>query len=153
LCEFTDRSKGNSDSVKALNDALDRARIAAGLTGLHGTGLVIQLEDSTDQVPPGANETDYRVSADDVRTVVRELWLAGAEAVAINDERVTGSTAVLDIGGSVLVNSAYVSPPYQIAAIGPTELYSTMTATPSFVSFVRARAETFGIRSLPSRPM
>ncbi|MFI5226610.1 MAG: DUF881 domain-containing protein, partial [Candidatus Limnocylindrales bacterium] len=146
------RSKGNSDSVKALNDALEQARIAAGLTGLHGTGLVIQLEDSTDTIPPGANDTDYRVSAVDVRTVVRELWLAGAEAVAVNGERVTVSTAVLDIGGSVLVNSAYVSPPYQVSAIGPTDLYSTMTAAPSFGAFVRARAETFGIRISFAQP-
>ena len=60
-----------------------------------------------------------------MRTVVEELWLAGAEGVAVNGERVTVATAILDIGGSVLVNSAYLAPPYQVSAIGPTDLYST----------------------------
>lgn len=146
------QSEGNADAVRQLNAELELARIAAGLTGLHGSGLVIQLEDSTDAVPPGANATDYRVNADDVRTVVRELWLAGAEAVAVNSERVTGSTAILDIGGSVLVNSAYLAPPYQVSAIGPSDLYQTMSAAPSFIGFVRARAEAFGIKISFAQP-
>ncbi|MBF6604307.1 MAG: DUF881 domain-containing protein [Chloroflexi bacterium] len=140
------QSAGSAATVTQLNDALQRARIGAGLIAIHGPGLVIQLADSDAPIPPGANSSDYRVSGSDVRTIVRELWLAGAEAVAVNGERVTVSTAILDIGGSVLVNSAYLAPPYQVAAIGPPDLYRTMSAAPSFVAFIRARAETFGIR-------
>ena len=92
------RSQGSAAAVRTLNEQLEEARIAAGMTGLHGSGLVIQLADSTSAIPPGANDTDYRVSASDVRIVVQELWLAGAEAIAINGERVTVSTAILDIG-------------------------------------------------------
>ncbi len=77
--------------------------------------------------------------------MVEELWLAGAEAVAVNGERVTSSTAVVDIGGSVLVNSAYLAPPYDVKAIGPAPMYDTLLAAPGFVDFVRSRAETFGI--------
>lgn len=145
-------SQGSAASVKAINSALQDARMAAGLIAIHGSGLVIQLEDSTKTIPPGANETDYRVSAADVRTIVRELWLAGAEAVAVNGERVTVSTAILDIGGSVLVNSAYLAPPYQVSAIGAADLYDTMTAAPSFVQFVQARADAFGIQVSFARP-
>ena len=145
-------SQGSAASVKAINDGLQAARMGGGLVAIHGSGLVIQLEDSTKTIPPGANDTDYRVSAADVRTVVRELWLAGAEAVAVNGERVTVSTAILDIGGSVLVNSAYLAPPYQVSAIGSTDLYGTMTGAPSFVEFVRARAEAFGIQISFARP-
>jgi uncharacterized protein YlxW (UPF0749 family) len=145
-------SQGNAAAVHQLNDSLQQARIAAGLIALHGTGLVIQLDDSTQTIPTGANGSDYRVSAADIRTVVRELWLAGAEAVAVNDERVVGSTAILDIGGSVLVNSAYLAPPYQVSAIGRTDLYETMSTAPSFGAFVRARAEAFGIQISFAQP-
>jgi uncharacterized protein YlxW (UPF0749 family) len=98
-------------------------------------------------VPPpnGANQADYLVSGRDIRTVVEELWLAGAEAIAVNAERVTGSSAILDIGGSVLVNSAYLSPPYQVSAIGPSGLYDRLSHSPGFIAFVRARAEAFQI--------
>jgi hypothetical protein len=78
--------------------------------------------------------------------LVDELWLAGAEAIAINTERLTAGTAILDIGGSVLVNSAYLSPPYQVSAIGPTDLYDQLSRAQGFRDFVRARAESFGIR-------
>ena len=144
--------QGSAAIVKTINDALQQARMAGGLVAIHGTGLVIQLEDSTKTIPPGANDTDYRVSAADVRTVVRELWLAGAEAVAVNGERVTVSTAILDIGGSVLVNSAYLAPPYQVSAIGAADLYDTMTGAPSFVQFVQARADALGIQISFARP-
>jgi uncharacterized protein YlxW (UPF0749 family) len=82
-------------------------------------------------VPPNGNEADYLVGAADLRTIVDELWLAGAEAVAVNDERVTTSTAIIDIGGSVLVNAAYLAGPYQIKAIGPTDLFAKLSASPA----------------------
>ena len=77
--------------------------------------------------------------------MVEELWLAGAEAIAVNGERVTVATAVVDIGGSVLVNSAYVTAPYQVSAIGPDDMFVRLGRSVGFVDFVRSRAETFGI--------
>jgi uncharacterized protein YlxW (UPF0749 family) len=150
--DVENRGQGSDAAVRQVNDDLARVRIAAGLIALHGTGLVIQLEDSVEAIPPGANQSDYRVTAADVRTIVEELWLAGAEAVAVNGERVTGSSAILDIGGSVLVNSAYLAPPYQVAAIGSKDLYATMTSAPSFVDFVGARAGPSGIRISFAQP-
>ncbi len=137
---------GSAPLVKQLNDELERARIAAGLIPLQGPGVVFRLEDSEQPIPPGGNDSDVLVTAADIRTLVGELWLAGAEAIAINGERVTTSTAVIDIGGSVLVNSAYLAPPYQVAAIGPSGLYDRLSSSVAFVEFVKARVERFGIR-------
>jgi uncharacterized protein YlxW (UPF0749 family) len=131
--------------TKDLNDQLQAARMAAGLVAMTGPGLVIQLADSSVAVPQGSDESDYLVSGQDVRAVVDELWLAGAEGIAVNGERVTVATAIVDIGGSVLVNSAYVAPPYQVSAIGAPDMLDRLTASPGFVDFIRARAETFGI--------
>lgn len=137
--------QGSAALVRQLNDDLQKARIAAGLVPLSGTGVVFQLEDSTQPTSPGANEGDYRVTSQDIRTVVEELWLAGAEAVSVNGERMTTSTAITDIGGSILVNSAFLVPPYQISAIGPKDLYERVASSQGFREFVRARAETYGI--------
>ncbi|HYL41701.1 MAG TPA: DUF881 domain-containing protein [Candidatus Binatus sp.] len=133
---------GSDALVRQLNDDLQQARIAAGLVALDGPGIVFRLEDSG---APGAG-TDSLVTARDVRSVVEELWLAGAEAVAVNGERVTVSTAFLDIGGSVLANSAYLAPPYTVAAIGPAGLYDRVRASPSFVAFVADRVQGGGIQ-------
>jgi hypothetical protein len=56
------------------------------------------------------------------------------------------TAAIVDIGGSVLVNSAYLSPPYQVAAIGPADLYETLAASAGFVDLVRTRVDAYGIR-------
>ena len=137
--------QGGTAVTRDLNDQLQKARIAAGLVAMSGPGVVIRLKDSTLTVPQDGNSRDYLVSGQDVLAVVEELWLAGAEAIAVNGERVTTSTAIVDIGGSVLVNSAYLAPPYDVKAIGPAPMYDTLLAAPGFVDFVRSRAETFGI--------
>jgi uncharacterized protein YlxW (UPF0749 family) len=139
-------SEGSAVVVRDLNDQLQEARIAAGLIPLQGTGIVLQLEDSLEPVAPDANEADYLVGGRDLRSLVEELWMAGAEAIAINGERITPSTAVIDIGSSVLVNSAYLAAPYQITALGPDDLYSRLAASPGFVDFIRARAQSYGVR-------
>ena len=137
--------QGGTQLTRDLNDQLQQARIAGGLVAMSGPGVVIRLKDSSLPVPPESTSRDYLVSGRDVLTVVEELWLAGAEGVAVNDERVTASTAVVDIGGSVLVNSAYLAPPYDVRAIGPTSMYDTLLSSPGFIDFVRTRSETFGI--------
>jgi uncharacterized protein YlxW (UPF0749 family) len=137
--------QGSAEVTRDLNERLERARIAAGLTAMTGPGIVIQLSDSTVAVPPDGSERDYLVSGTDVLTVVEELWLAGAESVAVNGERVTVATAIVDIGGSILVNSAYIAGPYLVSAIGPGDMYDRLTRSVGFVDFIRARAETFGI--------
>lgn len=149
-------SKGSAVQVRELNARLEAARLAAGLVPLVGRGLVIRLEDGID-AGSAAGDADRVVGARDVRIVVEELWLAGAEAVDVNGERIVATTAILDIGGSVLANSAYLTPPYDVAAIGPADLYARLTASPGFADFVAARATIQGIRvrfaELPDVPI
>ena len=54
--------------------------------------------------------------------------------------------AVIDIGGSILVNSAYLSPPYEIKAVGPPDLYQRLQQSVAFVQFVQGRIESAGVR-------
>jgi uncharacterized protein YlxW (UPF0749 family) len=133
---------GSEALVRELNAALEHARIAGGLVQVTGPGIVFRLEDAEN---PGT-ERDSLVTARDIRTLVQELWLSGAEAVSINGERVTTSTAVLDIGNAILANSAYLAPPYEVSVIGPDDLYERMAGTVSFVEFVQSRIEPYGLR-------
>lgn len=144
--------QGSAAQVSELNDALQQARIAAGLIPLTGAGIVLQLEDSQEPPAPDGNATDYLVGARDLRAIVEELWAAGAEAIAVNGERMTPSSAVIDVGPSVLVNAAYLAGPYQVTAIGPEDLYPRLSASAGFVDFVRTRVEGFGIRVSIAEP-
>jgi uncharacterized protein YlxW (UPF0749 family) len=140
------KGAGSVATATDLGVRLQNARLAAGLIALQGPGVVLQLRDSGQTVLPGDNPDDYLVSASDVRTVVESLWLAGAEGIAVNGERITTGTAILDIGGTILVNSAYLAPPYQVAAIGPADMLDRLNASAAFEAFVQARAQGFGIQ-------
>jgi uncharacterized protein YlxW (UPF0749 family) len=144
IAKLEEQGQGTTELVRELNNQLEQARIAAGLIPLQGTGLVLQLNDSTLPVPAGA-EADYVVTARDIRSVIAELWLAGAEAISVNGERVTVSTGVLDIGNTILVNSAYLSPPYQVRAIGPTDLLDQLSLSQGWRDFIQTRRGTFGL--------
>ncbi len=137
------QGEGSALLVRQLNDQLQQARLAAGLVALTGPGVVFRLEDGTSGSSGSRGESI--VTAKDVRTLVEELWLAGAEAVAVNNERVLAGTAFLDIGGSVLVNSAYLAPPYTVTAIGPANLYARVSASRGFVELYRVRTQKGGI--------
>jgi uncharacterized protein YlxW (UPF0749 family) len=131
---------GAAASLRQLYANLESARLAAGLIAISGPGLAFRLADGT----PGAG-VDALVSAQDVRILVRELWLAGAEGIDINGERVAATSAVIDIGGSILVNSAYLAPPYEIRAVGPPDLYDRLQSSVAFVDFVRGRIDRNGM--------
>jgi uncharacterized protein YlxW (UPF0749 family) len=139
------KGQGSAQLVRELNSQLQEARIVAGLVSLTGTGVIFRLEDAGSIGPPGGSE-DGRVTARDIRTLIEELWLAGAEAVAVNNDRVVATSAVIDIGGSVLVNSAYLAAPYQVSAIGPANLYARLSAARGFIELIRERAQGGGIR-------
>src|SRR5262249_31305150 len=54
----------------------------------------------------------------DIANVVNELKAAGAEAIAVNGQRVVGSTAIRCVGPVVHVNDVPAAPPYVVLAIG-----------------------------------
>jgi uncharacterized protein YlxW (UPF0749 family) len=139
-------TQGSGTQARDLTSQLDVARLVGGLVGLTGPGVVIQIEDPEGPVPSGGGPSDRRVSADDLRTLAEQLSLAGAEAVAVNTERIVPLSGFLDIGESILVNSAYLVPPYQVVAIGPPDVYDRLTGSPGFQEWIRSRVQPFGLR-------
>ncbi|MGE5528027.1 MAG: DUF881 domain-containing protein [Patescibacteria group bacterium] len=105
-------------STRELVSELQRAQVLAGLTKVTGPGVVIILSDSDRQARAGENEDVYLIHADDLLATVNELRVAGAEAIAVNGQRVVASTAIRCVGVNILVNTARVSPPFIIEAIG-----------------------------------
>ncbi len=116
----------NTGQTKALNDDLQKAKVLAGLTPVHGPGVVVTLQDSKKKAP-SARTLDALtgiVHDSDLQMVVNELGQSGAEAIAINDQRVVARTAIRCVGPTIQVNSVPLAPPYVIEAIGdPQTLY------------------------------
>jgi uncharacterized protein YlxW (UPF0749 family) len=103
---------------------LEDLGLASGTLPVVGPGVVARLSDATaDQVEAeeplrGGSITDGRVQDRDLQDVVNALWAAGAEAISINDVRLTALTAIRSAGDAVLVDFQLLSPPYDVRAIG-----------------------------------
>jgi uncharacterized protein YlxW (UPF0749 family) len=110
-------AEGRSAAAR-LNRQLQEMRVLAGLTPLEGPGVVVELNDSTRAPRPGEDPNKTILHYTDIYGVVAELWSAGAEAVAINGERVVSSTGINCVGTTILCNTKRMAPPYVITGIG-----------------------------------
>jgi uncharacterized protein YlxW (UPF0749 family) len=145
VLDFQNASTTSSSALAAVNKRLEDARLAAGLTALRGPGVLIEIADSKRIVPEGENPSNYIVLVDDLRDVVAALWASGAEAIAINDERLVATSSIYGVGASILVNTAFLSPPFQIKAIGAAGLLDRFNANPAFRGRVAQRIDVFGL--------
>ena len=82
-------------------------------------------DDDADVDPRTGDDTDGRVSDRDLQTVVNEIWASGAEAVAVNGQRLTVAERHQVGGEAVLVDFRPLSPPYEVAGHRAPEMRTT----------------------------
>ena len=128
--------------------ALDGALLHAGLVPLRGPGLQVTLDDSLLEEAPSGDVNDLVIHSQDVQAVVNALWRAGAEALAINGQRLVSTSAVLCVGNTLLLNGTVHSPPYVIGAVAAERV--RFDADP-LVKQLKSNAERFGLRFTVSR--
>lgn len=117
--------------------------LAAGLVAVAGPGVRVTLDDSELDRAPTGNVNDLVVHSQDVQAVVNALWKAGAEAVAINGQRLVSTSAVLCVGNTLLLNGTVHSPPYTVSAVGAGK---DRFEADSLVRRLHDDATTFGLR-------
>ena len=108
------RDRGDPEGAPGLA----RAREWLGLVAAKGPGLVVVLDDSSKRESPSGNLNDLVIHSQDVQAVANGLWAAGAEALAVNGQRVVPTSALLCVGNTLLINGTVHSPPFRFAAIG-----------------------------------
>lgn len=139
-------SAANTDRLQALQVELARQQLLAGLTPVHGSGVLVTLDDSTVHIPPGADPNAYIIHEYDLRDIVNLLWMAGSEAIAINDERLVNQSSVYCVGSTVMVNNTRLSPPYRIRAIGNPRVQQDYLRNPSYLVSLREKQRLYGLR-------
>ncbi|PVU81742.1 DUF881 domain-containing protein (plasmid) [Cellulomonas sp. WB94] len=99
-----------------LVDQLAADSVISGASALTGPGLRITLSDAPDV--GGVVDPDRRVQDVDLQILVNGLWASGAEAIAVNDHRLTTTTAIRSAGSAILVDLNPLVGPYVVEAIG-----------------------------------
>jgi len=130
---------------RALAERLDRLELAVGSVVVRGPGVQVTLRDAPDV--PGEEDLagEGTVRDRDLQEVVNALWAAGAEAIAVNGQRLSALTAIREAGEAVLVDYRPISPPYVISAVGdPDAVEPAFVDSPTAAAF-RTLADLYGV--------
>lgn len=126
--------------------------IRAGTAAVTGPGLRVVLSDAASAAGAPAN-LDLRVQDVDLQVLVNGLWAAGAEAIAVNGQRVTATTAIRSAGSAVLVDLVPLVGPYTVDAVGDAADLQTRLARSTAGQHVAMLHATYGIGvDISSRP-
>jgi len=137
----------------ALVEQAQRLGLVAGELPVRGPGLRFTIDDAPGRqdavgADPRANDdTSGGVVLDsDLQIVVNGLWEAGAEAVAINGQRLTGLSAIRSAGQAILVDFRPLVPPYVVDAVGDPGRLQTGFAASSAGAYLALLEDNSGIR-------
>lgn len=111
--------------VRDLIQKRDSEYLRAGLLDVKGDGIVITLQDA--EVLGTTDVEDYIIHDADIYSILYELWTYGAQAIAINGERMIATSRLVCAGPNIFLNRSRYPPPYVIEAIGdPDSLYNAI---------------------------
>lgn len=109
--EYIKKTESNEETEKLLQKEKENLELLAEYTDVTGEGVEITFSDNL--------EESAFISSKDLIGWVNELKFAGAEAICVNEQRVTNETYFVDIDyGVIKMNGKRLSSPYVIKAIG-----------------------------------
>ncbi len=137
--------------VARLQTRIEKVRAPAGLAPVSGPGITVTLMDAPDDVinraiADGTPPTEALVvHQQDIQAVVNALWLGGATAITIMDQRVISTTGIKCVGPTVILHGVPYSPPYVISAVGnPTDLKAALDHS-DYIDAYRTVADQYGL--------
>lgn len=143
-------SAARSGTAADLARQIDDLKLRAGLTPLVGEGIVVVLDDAKGAVNARTLEKSICHSTD-ITDIINAAWKAGAEAVAVNDERVVGTSSAYCVGSTIMVNGTLMSPPFAVSIIGRQDRLLRLFEDPNELSDIKQRSELHGLGFRVSR--
>lgn len=116
ITTYENKASANDSKLQALQSQLSSARILAGTTAVEGQGIEFTVTDGTP--PSEADAQSYLTHDWDVRSLVNEMFLSGAEAVSVNGYRIVATSGIFCRGPVITVNGHRMTAPFDFKAIG-----------------------------------
>ncbi|UED82881.1 DUF881 domain-containing protein [Streptomyces profundus] len=137
-------------------EVAERAELVALLAGaseVEGPGVELSVDDAREagqSVSGGPRDNGFsqtgRLRDRDLQRVVNGLWQAGAEAIAINGQRLTALSAIRAAGDAVLVDNRPLVPPYTVLAVGDGQALLDAFEQTSAGRYLATLRDDYGIR-------
>ncbi|NBM19464.1 DUF881 domain-containing protein [Streptomyces sp. GC420] len=128
--------------------------LLAGATEVEGPGVKLVVDDAEDSDSGGGGPRESsgfsdtgRVRDRDMQRVVNGLWESGAEAIAINGQRLTALSAIRAAGDAILVDNKPLVPPYTVLAVGDGQRLSRTFQDSVDGQYLHVLQENYGIRT------
>lgn len=115
ITEYEQKINSKEETSELLDEELEQTNLLVGKTNVIGEGIIIILQDNDEK----------SIEASDLRTLINELRLAGAEAISINDKRILNMTEIVDVNGRILINEESAVSTYIVKAIGDQKYLSS----------------------------
>ncbi len=128
LKNYEEAAANKSDESKEILAELENTRMLTGTKDVQGPGIVLYL--SPNKSILGNDLSTERITDKHLVYIVNELIGAGAEAVSINNLRITPRTGIRNSGNDIRINEDKISPLERITikAIGDKDLlYGAIT--------------------------
>ena len=107
LSELQRSSQSEAAAAESIDEQLRSLQVLAGTSPVTGPGVVVVVSDP-----------ERAITYDALIDMVQELRDAGAEAVAVNDQRVGVASAFAERDRRVTLNGVTLDGPYRVLAIG-----------------------------------
>lgn len=124
-------------SNRGLSDLNEtNLQIIAGVKSILGPGYKITINDARKTDSLDFQQVNLaKVFDTDLQLVTNALWASGAQAISINNQRISTTTAIRSAGEAILVNYRPLLPPYEITFIGNDEVSKKLVDNPDFKDF------------------
>lgn len=136
----------NDSSAIQTEQQIKENNKVLGLTDVSGDGIIITLQDNSSVSSSDALIENYLVHDSDLKTIINELWNAGAEAISINGQRIVATTAIACDGNTIKINGETTGSPFEIKAIG-VGLYGAIARPGGYYEFMGETGVTTSIRN------
>lgn len=133
VAEYSAELDALEDEVLALRELRDAAlerenpevpvvspapALAVDDVAVVGPGVRVRLWDAPVLEDSEVDPNELVVHQQDIEAVINALWAGGAEAMTIQGQRITSTTAIRCVGNVLLLHGRQYSPPYVIEGVG-----------------------------------
>lgn len=124
--EFQSSYGTESEKLSLLERELKNLQLFLGLNSVKGSGVTITLS-------RGSHEFSS-IRDTDLMKLVNELKASGAQAICINNERLTAMSEIREAGNLMIINGRKTSEPYIIKAISDKDKLDASLGMPGGVA-------------------
>lgn len=121
LKQMEESAAKDGDVGNEIKTQLDNARMHLGIVDVKGQGITLTISPKSSIFGSNMGDNSRDLGEDELVHIVNLLWYSGAEAISINDIRITPQTGIKTAGNGVAIGSTgkiYPKDKIVIKAIG-----------------------------------